>query len=150
VPIEFVWKGISPDSLFLKQIELELRKLGLEKKITFLEQNNDTASFFMQIDLFLSLSREDPYPLVVLEAARYKIPSLCFEESGGAPEFVEKDAGSVIPFLNLNRLSEEIIMYFHNEKLRKEKGERAYTKWREKHGNKTFIKDSFLSILEKL
>ena len=77
----------------------------------------------MQIDLFLSLSREDPYPLVVLEAARYKIPSLCFEESGGAPEFVEKDAGSVIPFLNLNRLSEEIIMYFHNEKLRKEKGE---------------------------
>ena len=150
LPVEFLWKGVQADSLFLKQIRIELKKLGLEGKMIFEPQNSETDAFFKNIDLFLSLSREDPYPLVVLEAARYKIPSLCFEKSGGAPEFVEPDAGAAVPFLNLNILSEKIFGYFNNENLRKEMGERAYSKWEEIHGNPSKIKTSFLSILENL
>jgi len=37
-----------------------------------------------------------------LEAAALGLPVLCFDEAGGMPEFVEQDAGRVVPYLDVD------------------------------------------------
>ena len=39
--------------------------------------------YYQLMNVFLTTSREDPYPLVNLEAAYNEVPILCFQDSGG-------------------------------------------------------------------
>jgi glycosyltransferase involved in cell wall biosynthesis len=55
------------------------------------------------------LSREDPFPLVCLEAAATGKPVLCFDRGGGMPEFVRDDAGCVVPYLDLGAMAKCIV-----------------------------------------
>jgi glycosyltransferase involved in cell wall biosynthesis len=54
------------------------------------------------MDVFALPSREDPFPLVMLEAATHGLPTVCFAQAGGAPEFVGADAGVVVPYLDVD------------------------------------------------
>jgi len=148
-PIRFLWKGVQQDSPLLLEIKDELQKLGLIEKIEFLNPSPDISDFYQELDVFLSLSREDPYPLVVLEAAQFGIPGICFENSGGAQEFIE-NCGSIIPFLDLDALSKEIYRYFTDKGLLREKGGQAYEKWKRLHGDKNRIKSLFITLMEEL
>jgi len=53
------------------------------------------------MDIFALTSREDPFPLVMLEAAAIKLPMVCFAQSGGGPEFAEIGGGLVVPYLDV-------------------------------------------------
>jgi glycosyltransferase involved in cell wall biosynthesis len=66
--------------------------------IRFLGLRDDPRQFFQVGDLFLLTSREDPFPLVALEAAESGLPILCFDQAGGMPEFVGRDSGNVLAF----------------------------------------------------
>lgn len=57
-------------------------------------------------DLLVVASREDPFPLVVLEAAALGTPTVCFDTCGSA-EFVEKGAGVVVPGLSVAEMAHE-------------------------------------------
>ena len=39
-------------------------------------------------------SREDPFPLVNLEAMTNGVPVICFKDSGGSEELVDSSSGS--------------------------------------------------------
>jgi glycosyltransferase involved in cell wall biosynthesis len=54
-------------------------------------------------------SREDPYPLVCLEAACHGKPIVCFDGAGGMPEFVREDAGRVVPYLDAAQAGRGIV-----------------------------------------
>ena len=64
--------------------------------------------YFCAADVFAMVSREDPFPLVCLEAAALGKPILCFRDAGGMPEFVEDDAGFCVPFLDVEAMAEAI------------------------------------------
>ena len=53
-------------------------------------------------------SREDPYPLVCLEAAAVAKPIVCFAGAGGMPEFVEEDCGFVVPYLDIMAMADRV------------------------------------------
>src|SRR5690606_13273171 len=78
-------------------------------------------------------SREDPYPLVVLEAALQEIPVVCFEDAGGAPELIEADAGFVVPFLDINAASDAVIQLILDPGLRQIMGGKGRRKVLERH-----------------
>jgi hypothetical protein len=79
------------------------------------------------------LSTEDPYPLVVLEAAALGKPIVCFAGSGGAPEFVENDCGFVVPYLDLEAVAERIAELIEAPELRKRMGTAARMKVQSRH-----------------
>jgi len=83
----------------------------------FVENPQD---FYVMADIFLMTSREDPYPLVMLEAAFYELPILCFEFSGGPPEFIE-DKNLICK--DVQDMYEKLLYLINNEKLRKQYGE---------------------------
>ena len=77
------------------------------------------------MDAFLLTSREDSGPMVMLEAAAFRIPILCFDESGGAPEFVAHDAGIAVPYLDIRQMADALLDLEQSPDLRRRFGNAA-------------------------
>ena len=59
---------------------------------------NDGADWLAAAEIHLLTSREDPFPSVVLEAMSAGVPTVAFEEAGGAPDLLrELRAGASVP-----------------------------------------------------
>jgi glycosyltransferase involved in cell wall biosynthesis len=137
--IKFYWLGEfdnnSSNEIYgsWKNISKRIINYGLEKNIYFLGVKENVKEFFKAGDVFILPSREDPFPLVCLEAAQNKLPVVCFADAGGMPEFVENDAGLVVPFGDTKAMAKAILDLYYHPKLRKQLGERAQVKINERH-----------------
>ena len=60
-------------------------------------------------------------------------PILCFADAGGAPEFVEEDAGFVVPYLDVGAMADRLATLFEDDDLRMRLGNTAANKVRERH-----------------
>lgn len=131
-PVHFVWVG-GQTSEKLTDVWFDIKKLGLAKKVHLIGEQPNPLEYFASSDIFTLLSREDPFPLVCLEAASLGKPILCFNDSGGMPEFVEQDAGFVVPYLDLVGMAEKIITLAQDKRLRNQLGNRAQEKVLTRH-----------------
>lgn len=125
--IKFMWKG-GKYELEYDRLMYDVEKSGLKDNVEIILASSDTYSFYSTIDLFLLTSREDPFPLVVLEAASYKVPSVCFKSAGGAEEFIASDAGAVVSYIDIQDMANTIIDYYNDREKLKNHGTRAYEK----------------------
>lgn len=96
----------------------KLKNQDLGRHVTFLGLKDNPREYLACGDIFLLPSREDPFPLVALEAADCGLPILCFDESGGMPDFVGDDAGFIVPRKDLNAMIEKIVELDESEELR--------------------------------
>lgn len=60
-------------------------------------------------------------------------PIVCFEDSGGEPEFVEDDCGYIVPFLDIQALTERVISLLDSPECRYKLGSAAKRKVAERH-----------------
>lgn len=127
-PIYFLWIGGNQTSEGYHQLKYDVDHSGLTNRIIFIGATSEPWKYFTAFDIFLLPSREDPFPVVCLEAAAFKKPILCFDKVGGMPEFVEDDAGFVIPYLDIAKMGETIMLLTHNQKLCYDLGQRALEK----------------------
>lgn len=106
--VYFCWIGafVSESSSIELRREIELHALGA--RLFFLGEVPDTAPYLAELDLFLLTSREDPFPLVMLEAARQGVPIACFAGSGGATEFVDDTIGATVPMLDVSAMAQVV------------------------------------------
>lgn len=107
----------------------EMHENGLDRYVTFLGIKDNPREYLLAADIFVLPSREDPFPLVALEAADYALPVICFDGTGGIPQFVGDDAGYVVPFLDISAMAEKIILLMEDEELRRQKGSVAREKF---------------------
>ncbi|HEX8327800.1 MAG TPA: glycosyltransferase family 4 protein [Hymenobacter sp.] len=121
----FIWVGGKKSSVDYKQMEREVKLLGLEDRIILTGEQTDIRSYYEAFNIFLLTSREDPFPLVCLESALATTPVICFEGSGGMPEFVRDDAGYVIPYVDISQMAEKTLLLLNDEPLRKSMGSTA-------------------------
>ena len=63
-----------------------------------------------------------------LEAAAFAVPTVCFADAGGMPEFVGKEAGLVVPYLDLSAAARALLELAHDEPRRAALGARALEK----------------------
>jgi glycosyltransferase involved in cell wall biosynthesis len=125
-PVRFVWVGGEPE--LLDRVEHDVDRLGLGRAVTFVGQTDDPGAYFATFDAFLLSSREDPFPLVCLEAGALGVPIVCFDGAGGMPELVEHDAGSVVPYLDVAAAADALTALATSEELRTSLGRRAAEK----------------------
>ena len=71
--------------------------------------------------------------MVCLEAAAIGKPILCFDNAGGMKEFVETDAGFVVPYLYILAMAQKCIEIIRSPELRIRLGEQAKSKVRQRH-----------------
>ena len=127
----FFWIG--SDTGELEELQAKVRKLGLEDRVFFLGEAQDARSYFAAGDVFLLTSREDPFPLVCLEAADCGLPIICFDKAGGMPDFVQNDAGYVVPFEDTKAMAEKLMILCANREERVRRGATAYQRVRARH-----------------
>jgi glycosyltransferase involved in cell wall biosynthesis len=96
--IHFVWIGIKEGQVEIEKIYYDLKKRNKSPKIYFLEASPDYEKYYNVFDIFFLSSREDPYPLVAVEAASFGLPVICFEKSGGFVEFMDDKTGFVAKY----------------------------------------------------
>ena len=96
--------------------------------VTFLGFRGDPQSLLRTGDVFLLSSREDPFPVAALEAAHCRLPIVCFADAGGMPEFVEDDAGHIVPAGDVEAMAERVVALVDDRVLRRTLGERAREK----------------------
>ena len=133
VPIHFVWLGGDPKSQFAAHIRYDASKAGVADRIHLLGPKTNPLDYLKAIDVFAMTSREDSFPLVVLESASVGKPVVCFDGAGGAQEFVEDDCGCVVPYLAVNVMAEKLVGLLRNGELRERLGRNAQTKVRDRH-----------------
>lgn len=106
---------------------------NLQNLVAFLGPVEFPRQYFRAGDIFFLPSREDPYPIVCLEAAEAGLPIICFADSGGIPEFVGEECGYVVPMGNCRRAAEAIAQLVQNQTEVKEKGSNAKGKVSRQH-----------------
>jgi len=117
-PVHFVWVGGQTAGWEREVLDHDVARMGLGRVVHFVGPQAEPARHFSLFDVFLLTSREDPFPLVCLEAAALGIPTICFADAGGMPEFVGDDAGFVVPYLDIARASDCVRFLMKSEDLR--------------------------------
>ena len=121
--LSFLWIGKVPADQHGKILLHDVRQLGLSASVKFIGEQQNPFPFLNACDLFCLCSREDPFPLVMLEAAALRKPVVCFEQAGGANEFCARGGGLAAPYLNVEALGDCLFRLLENQELRREIGE---------------------------
>ncbi|WP_226702101.1 glycosyltransferase [Microbulbifer elongatus] len=101
---QFLWIGDGPD---LADISSSLTKKE-RKQIKFIGSRSNANELLAAADIFFLSSREDPFPLVVMEAAQHSVPTVCFSEATGITAFVKDDAGVCVKKMQVSSAVEAI------------------------------------------
>jgi len=148
--IKFQWIGgfeTYEQKQSYKQMVLEL-KLDTAFHFTGQLTPNKAQQELSKNDVLFLSSREDPYPLVVLEAAKFSIPAIVFAEGGGITDFVNTKNGWVVEGISDESAASTLINLDINAI--KEKGKQAENDYRRKHADKKNIMKQFESIFDAL
>lgn len=121
---KFINLGGTVNNSAVRCSKLDAEKMGVRDRIIYIEHTSTPNNYINIFDVFLLLSREDPFPLVMLTAAKLEKPIIAFKKSGGAEEFLADNHGILVPYLDLDIMAEEIIKLSKNETLQKELGQK--------------------------
>lgn len=145
--IKFVWIG----SFESDKRELEFRNLIKEKQLDANLIFTGGLSYdiynFSPLDVFFLSSKEDTYPLVVLEAAIMKVPTICFSGSGGIIEFIEDEVGWLINDFSTGDAANKIIELQKEKKTVQLYGNSAFNRVISLHCNPEKIIEQFNSAI---
>lgn len=124
-PVRFLWIGKVNDQVFYQALQHDLRRLGLQDDLTFVGELESPHSLLALADVFCLTSREDPFPLVMLESAALGKPVLCFEGAGGGAEFCAEGGGLAVPFLDVAAMADVCVSLMRDDERRLAQGQRA-------------------------
>jgi glycosyltransferase involved in cell wall biosynthesis len=131
--VHLVWIGDPVERKISGEIAHDLAKLGIGSCVHFVGHQANYLEYMAMFDAFCLMSREDPFPLVVLEAAALSTPVLCFDGAGGAPEFVADDCGFVVPYLDVYAMTARLEQLRNDRALRERIGRSGREKVVEAH-----------------
>lgn len=132
-PVHLLWLGAKLPGNYFYALQHDLKFAGLTNCVHFIGPRSNPLDYIATFDVFTLVSREDPFPLVIMEAAALGVPTVCFDGAGGGREFVEDDAGCVVPYLDVGAMAECVLDLLRNNELRTKLGRRARDKVRERH-----------------
>lgn len=124
----FIWVGLKKEGELYEQLRFDIERMELENHIRLIEPTPEAIEIINTFDVFYLSSREDPFPLVMLEAALAQKPIVCFEKTGGGSEFVEHDAGKIVDYLDIQAIVENLSRWIDQPKPLEEWGSTAQNK----------------------
>lgn len=100
--IHFRWVGREGDV----DMEQRLSQLGIATQVELVGEVADPLPHLARASALLLPSREDPFPLVALEAASCGVPVFCFDNlAAGVGTWVRTGAGAVVPACNIDLMA---------------------------------------------
>jgi L-malate glycosyltransferase len=103
----FIWLGSPRDAGLRYYVEQRMTHENLNIQLLG-AKTTDYYDYLNAADGFALLSREDPFPLVMMEAAYLQKPIVGFE-SGGVEEFVQPEMGVVVAGFDVKKMAQNMI-----------------------------------------
>ena len=128
--VQFIWVGAETQSGEILELERLAKSSGVTDKVRFVGPVANPLPFMIASDIFLLTSREDPFPLVCLEAADCGVPIICFANAGGMPIFVGSECGLVVPYQDVQEMAEQLCSLLSDEAKTRQLGSQARKKVR--------------------
>ena len=129
-PVTFVWVG-GGDEATARASE-QARLLGVEDAVRFVGVQAVPLDWFRLMDVFVLPAREDPFPLVCLEALAVGCPVVAFD-TGGIPELLDRGCGFTVPYPDVHQLATKVGELLEDGDLRLSMGERGRELVRAEH-----------------
>ena len=111
----FDWVGnLSRDENEASEMGKAMNRVSGNPRITVHPASPDYLKIVAAADVFALTSREDPCPLVALDAAALGKPIICFKDSGGIPEIIGDDAGKAVKHGSVEEFADAIIAFYND------------------------------------
>ena len=107
--IAMTWLGGTEGTIEFEDLAEDVRAAGLSEFVEVKPSRPDMAAFYSELDLLLIPSRQESFPLVMLEAALFGVPLLTFQGSGGSDTFASWGAGRRVPYLDSTAMAAEVV-----------------------------------------
>ncbi len=120
--VVFIWFG---DGLEIDHYRQQVNSLNLQQNIIFLGHSDQSRELIAAANIFLLSSREDPFPLVCLEAARFAIPTVHFQGVTGIDLLTKQGAGLSVDAFDTSHCASTILDLIDNPARVEEIGIRA-------------------------
>ncbi|GEM_PF-5934581 len=105
--LKFLVVATTADKEFVKKFNDLLKGHQLSSDVVVVENVPETAGYFSVMDIYVSTAREDPFPVVVLEAMAARKPVAGFAV-GGIPEAVTPECGVLVHGDDVAALAKEV------------------------------------------
>jgi len=105
-----------------RNLELRVKKLGLENNIEFLGWQNNLNEFYQKADAFLLTSNSEGWGMAVVEAAQFGLPIIMTDVGLAGEVIKDGESGIIIPVGDQKALETAMIRIIENEDLRKKLG----------------------------
>ena len=130
--VQFLWVGGGSGGAEDWFLAHDVRQSGLEGRLRFLGSRPNPLDYFRLADVFVLTSREDPFPLVCLEASVLGTPVVSFD-NGGMREFLAEGRGVVVPYLDIDAMAAAVEHMLDDPAVRRLIGEQASARVRSHH-----------------
>jgi glycosyltransferase involved in cell wall biosynthesis len=130
--VHYVWLGAPAAGPVIAPVRHDIEKAGLTDCVHFIGSKPNALEYIAAFDVYALVSREESLSLVMLEAATLAVPTVCFD-GHGSREFVEHDAGAVVPYLDVQAMADRVLEFLEREPLRWQIGQRAQQRVQERH-----------------
>jgi glycosyltransferase involved in cell wall biosynthesis len=147
--IHWIWVGDFIEPEMRSEMEKVIGENNISNHITITGFLPKAADNLLPFDLFLLPSREDPYPLVVLEAAYLGIPAVCFREGGGIIDFVSGGAGFIVDEIDAASFANAVIQLKQDPSAIQIAGRIAKEKALNLHSSESLIMEQFNAAIQK-
>lgn len=110
--LEFVWYGGGPDLASCRDI---VAASSFSDRIRFLGHSDNLRGEFMESDLLLLCSTEDPFPLTAIQAGVIGLPIITINGSGGIADLLQVNHLPVAATRNKADIAEQILALFNDD-----------------------------------
>jgi glycosyltransferase involved in cell wall biosynthesis len=101
-----VWVGHA-DPGWESQLRSKIKASGFSDHFHFTGRDTDTDSYYAGSDLYALMSREDPFPSVIMEAFDAYLPVVAFAGVGGFDAMLVRAGGRLVPAFNVDEYARE-------------------------------------------
>lgn len=125
--ITFEWYGCpSYNDNYVDFCKLDAERLGIANQIHFKPVSPEFSKRLEEAKIFMLTSREDPYPLVILDSMAKQVPFVCFERVGGAADLAHIGAGATAPYGDEQAFTDQAINLLTNPEVRRRMGKEGF------------------------
>jgi glycosyltransferase involved in cell wall biosynthesis len=118
------WAGYPEDDL-VRNLFLQKEVSPARNHLSFIGTIEQPSRIMAPGDIFLMTSREDPFPLVSLEAGERGVPTICFPDSGGIVDFAANGGGLVAQAMDPAAMAETVHQLLNDPAAIREHGQKA-------------------------